>query len=46
MYVFRNTTTGALIRTLTGHTAGVRSVAYLKDGTLASGADEKQILIW
>ena len=36
----------SLIRTLTGHTDRVYSLAELKDGTLASGSWDTSIRVW
>jgi WD40 repeat protein len=42
-----NVQTGQLLRTLTGHTDVVRSVAWSADGqVLASGSDDRTIKIW
>ena len=42
-----NTKDGSLIRTLTGHTYTVTSLAVLQDGiTLASGSDDNTIKLW
>ena len=41
-----NTDNGNLIRTLTGHTSYVLSLAVLKNGYLASGSDDTTIRIW
>ncbi len=42
-----NTHTGELIKTLTGHTGGVSSMAFSPDGkTLASGRTDGTILLW
>ena len=41
-----NTTTGDIIRTLTGHSDWVRTLAVLPDGTLASGSTDTTIKIW
>jgi len=42
-----NTTTGALLRTLTGHTSGVNAVAFSPDGrTLASGSSDLTWMVW
>ena len=38
--------TGLIIKTLTGHTNEVLSLAVLRDGTLASGSSDKTIRIW
>ncbi len=40
--------TGDCLRTLTGHSDGVTSLAFLPNGTLASGSgsDDKTIKIW
>lgn len=40
-----NTTTGKLIKVLTGHTGGVRSLLVLPDGLLASGGWDRTIRI-
>ena len=42
----RNKYYGILIRTLTGHTKSVRSLAVLNNGDLASGSDDKTVKIW
>jgi WD40 repeat protein len=42
-----NLRTGQLLRTLTGHSEGIRSVAISPDGKLlASGSDDKTIKLW
>ena len=33
-------------RTLTGHVGAVRALAFLPDGRLASGSEDKTIKIW
>ena len=42
----RNVTNGLTIKTLTGHTSFVFSLAVLKDDSLARGSLEKTIRIW
>jgi WD40 repeat protein len=37
---------GNIIKTLTGHTNSVLSLAVLPDGSLASGSGDKTIKIW
>ncbi len=42
-----NTTTGAILRTLTGHTSGVNAVAFSPDGRmLASGSSDLTWMVW
>jgi hypothetical protein len=39
--------TGQQLRTLTGHTGGVRSVGFSPDGALlASGSNDRQVRLW
>ena len=40
------TTSGIIIRTLTGHAKTVLSLAVLPDGSLASGSGDNKIRIW
>jgi hypothetical protein len=42
-----NAETGALIRTLSGHTGGVKSAAFSPDGRrIVSGADDQTVKVW
>jgi len=41
-----NTSTGELLKTLTGHTDAVVSVAFNWNGLLASGSWDKKVLLW
>jgi len=41
-----DTTTGSLIRNLTGHSDMVWAVAFKGDGMLASGAKDKIVKLW
>jgi WD40 repeat protein len=41
-----NYTTGNLARTFIGHCAGVRSIEMLSEQFMASGGDDKRVIIW
>jgi hypothetical protein len=41
-----NTTTGEIIKILTGHIKGVFSLVVLQDGTLVSGSNDETIIFW
>ena len=43
----RNTATGKIISTLTGHTSWISALVFSEDGTiLASGGEDGSILLW
>ena len=43
----RDVSTGKRITTLSGHTGGIRSIAYSRDGTkIATGSDDKTVRLW